>query len=83
MSSLERTTIAQQFDEVPNHRNRQWETDSSASESETSIADGKEEIFERRGVEFKEEMENVAVAAEREKSIFEREVAEVSVADRI
>ena len=68
------------------------------SSGETSIADGKEEIFEHRGVEVEEEMEDVgtdlcqiaqicsehmAVAAEREESIFEREVAEVSVADRV
>ena len=74
MSSLERAIIAQQADEVPHHRNQQWETDSSASESETFIADGEEETFEHRGNEAKEEMEDVD-AAERDDT--------VSVADRI
>ena len=70
MSRFEWAIIAQQADEVPEHGNQQWETDRSAIESETFIADGEEETFEHRGDEAEEETEDVA--AEREESIFER-----------
>ena len=50
MPSLERAIRAQRDDEVPGHEGRDWETESSASESDASVADVKEETFEQRGV---------------------------------
>ena len=63
MSTLDRAIFAEECDELPSAAEPQWETDSDATSDDD---------VELRGDEAEEETQDVAVAAEREESIFER-----------